>query len=269
MNDSDLKTLQDVEFQIMKDFDYYCTERGIDYSLSGGTMLGAVRHQGFIPWDDDIDAVMTRDNFEQFMDAWSKEPMEGHTMQNPMTDYKCGFNHTKIRKNGTMFLDDNEEERGNLSGIWLDLFVLDKVDNTPEALDYMKKVARKRFAITRGYAISRRDGFKEKTMKTALRLFYGKNNIPAKFKETEFALQRYRNTENEYIWIDTQTETELSRLVPENIPLEYIRIPFCDGEYKVFKEYDTLLRIKYGDYMQMPPEEERICVHNPKKLIFG
>jgi len=269
MNDSDLKKLQEVEFNILKDFDIYCTKRGIDYSLSGGTMLGAVRHQGFIPWDDDIDAIMTRDNYEKFMDAWYEEPMKGHTMQNPLTDYKCGFNHTKIRKNGTVFLGSNDEDRGRFSGIWLDLFVLDKVDNTPEALNYMKKVARKRFAITRGYGPSVKDGIKKKTMKAILRVFYGKKNIPAKFKETELALQKYRNTENEYIWIDTQTETELSRLVPKEIPQEYIRIPFCDGDYKVFKEYDALLRIKYGDYMQMPPVEERVCLHNPKKLIFG
>ncbi len=269
MNDHDLKRLQEVELSILRDFDRYCTEHNIDYSLSGGTMLGAVRHQGFIPWDDDVDTVMTRDNLEKLKRTWQEEPMDGYLMQNAVTDFRCGINHTKIRKTGTTFLTDNAEDRGDLSGIWLDIFVLDKVDNNPEALRYMKRIARKRFAITRGYSLNPHDGFKRRGMKALLRIIYREKNIPRIFQETEKALQRYRNTENDYIWIDGQSEAELSRLVPKEIPQEYVRIPFCDGDYKVFKEYDALLRIKYGDYMQLPPVEERVCVHNPSKLIFG
>lgn len=269
MKDSDLKKLQEVELTILKDVDEYCTEHGINYSLSGGTLLGAVRHKEFIPWDDDTDTIMTRENYEKFLKTWEKEPMEGYVLQYPISDYACGNNHTKLRKKGTKYLTGSEQDRGDLSGIWIDIFVIDKVDNNQKAIDYMRKVGRKRFAITRGYSPSSHDGLKLKLMRLVLRMMYSEKNIPEKFRETELELQKYRNTENDHLWIDVQCEAEMYRLLPENVADSYVRIPFCDGEFMVFGEYEKVLEAKYGDYMQLPPEEDRVCKHNPTKLIFG
>ena len=269
MKDSDLKKLQEVELEILKDFDAFCTKHDIDYSLSGGTLLGAVRHKEFIPWDDDTDSIMTRDNYEKFLSAWEQEPMEGYILQNAITDYRCGNNHTKIRKKGTSFLMEGEEDRGDLSGIWIDVFVMDKVDNNTEALEYMRKIGRKKYALTRGYSTSRHDGPKRKLQRAILRTLYNEKNIPGKYAEADKALQKYRNTENEYVWMDVACEAEMYRLLPAELANEYVRIPFCDGEFKVFKEYDKILTIRFGDYMQLPPVEQRVCLHNPSKLVFG
>ncbi|MBE6045180.1 MAG: LicD family protein [Clostridiales bacterium] len=269
MKDSDIKKLQEVELQILKDFDAYCTKHGIDYSLSGGTLLGAVRHQGFIPWDDDTDSIMTRENHKKFFKAWEEDPMEGYVLQNVYTDPTCGNNHTKIRKKGTKFLTEGEEDRGDFSGIWIDLFVMDKVDNNEEALAYMRKTGREIYKITRGYATSRHDGVKRKLQRAVLRAMYNEKNIPQKYAEADQALQKFADTENDFVWMDVACEPEMYRVLPANLADEYVRLPFCDGQFKVFKEYDKILTIRFGDYMQLPPVEQRVCLHNPSVIITG
>ena len=112
-----LRKLQKTELQILLDVDKFCRAHEIPYSLYGGTALGAVRHSGFIPWDDDLDIVMTRDNFNRFCAEWDREPLEGYCLQNTQTDINCGINHTKIRKMNTLFLADESDRNKKYNGI--------------------------------------------------------------------------------------------------------------------------------------------------------
>ena len=104
------------ELNILDCFISLCEKYNLRYFLVGGSCLGAVRHKGFIPWDDDLDIGMTRNEYDKFHDLWKKESPEGFYFQDPRIDINIPINHVKIRKNGTAFVqgkdDYNESERG-------------------------------------------------------------------------------------------------------------------------------------------------------------
>ena len=92
MDNKLLRDLQLTELEILKVVHKFCEKNDIKYSLYAGTALGAVRHKGFIPWDDDVDIVMTRDEFEKFCLKWKQNPVEGYYFQNPNDYNKKIFN---------------------------------------------------------------------------------------------------------------------------------------------------------------------------------
>ncbi len=123
MSDFDLKKLQHAELDILLEIDRICKKHGIEYSLNSGTLLGAVRHNGFIPWDDDIDITMPFDDYKKFCRVCKKEMHEPYFLQNHNTDnYHMWF--AKVRKSGTLCLELGFENRKMHQGVWVDIFPL-------------------------------------------------------------------------------------------------------------------------------------------------
>ena len=111
------------ELDILKAFDSYCRKYGLKYSLAYGTMLGAVRHKGFIPWDDDVDVMMPYEDYEKFIKNWEKDGPEGFILQNKETNWDFTQNFTKIRKDKTTFLQTEWERNVSYHiGIFIDVF---------------------------------------------------------------------------------------------------------------------------------------------------
>ena len=128
-----LKKLQRAEVEILKDFDELCQKHGIDYFVCGGTAIGGVRHQGFIPWDDDIDLGMTREHYEHFLEVAEQEYGEKYKIVNADTNPDFPVTLTKWYRTGTVF---RNEEMINLDlhiGIAIDIFCFDNVaDELPK-----------------------------------------------------------------------------------------------------------------------------------------
>ena len=122
-----LKELQKCELEIMDVIHNFCVENGIKYSLADGTSLGAYRHKGFIPWDDDIDIMMLREDYEKFIDVWKNSRIEGYILQNYDTNADFGQNFTKIRKDHTCFLQPGEDDKSYHKGIFVDIVPRDRV----------------------------------------------------------------------------------------------------------------------------------------------
>ena len=115
--DKYVRKLQLVELEILEEVDRICKKNNIDYFLNGGTLLGAVRHKGFIPWDDDIDVTMTRKNYNKFIEACLKDLNSKYIIDNYKTNKKCCFSFTKIKKKGTLYVESrdyntNDEKSG-------------------------------------------------------------------------------------------------------------------------------------------------------------
>ena len=116
------------EQEILDVIHQVCTEYGLRYSLAYGTLIGAVRHKGFIPWDDDIDLMMPREDYEKLLTIWNEAAPKGYILQNTRTDPDFTQNFTKIRKDHTTFLqDESEREKHYHKGIFVDIFPGDRV----------------------------------------------------------------------------------------------------------------------------------------------
>ena len=116
------------EQEILDVIHQVCTEHGLRYSLAYGTLIGAVRHKGFIPWDDDIDLMMPREDYEKLLVIWNQSAPKGYILQNTRTDSDFTQNFTKIRKDHTTFLQDEAERTKHYhKGIFVDIFPGDRV----------------------------------------------------------------------------------------------------------------------------------------------
>lgn len=268
MKDDILRKLQKVELDILKQIHEFCMMHDIKYSLYAGTALGAVRHKGFIPWDDDVDIVMTRDAYTKFMKQWNQTPINGYFMENTETDGECPINHTKIRKEGTVLLSSGEDENQGHHGIWVDIFVFDKVKEGfwGEKVIYYNGI--KRVLMTRGNRRNSSDSLSKKILKRTLSL------IPKKIQRKQLQkanknIQKYNYLKDDFVWVDPSAVQYIKVQFPKELTEQYSEISFENEKFMIFKDYTTLLRIEYGDYMKLPPEAERVCKHNPIKIQFN
>ena len=119
------RKLQLIQVSIVEDIDRICRDNGLKYYIIGGTLLGAVRHKGFIPWDDDIDLVMYRDDYNKFISIIQSEYSEKYFLQNFYTDKHYTRYIAKVRLNGTHLTESYLDNSKSHDGIYVDIFPLD------------------------------------------------------------------------------------------------------------------------------------------------
>lgn len=269
MDDKTLKHLQDVEFGILQDVDEFCKKHGVSYSLYAGTALGALRHKGFIPWDDDVDVAMTRTEFDRFCALWVKNPPDGYYLESILTDERCGICHAKVRKEGTFFLSDGEIESEGHHGIWVDIFPLDKVSLNKKKRAEKLRHGRELVFLTRANVSNTRDDFKKRLVRRIFRI------IPRAVRQKKIVeIHRWLvehmedGAEEGYVWAEMSTlKTMVTHSFSLNLENRYVPVEFNGAQFPLFSEYESMLTRLYGNYMQLPPESERIN-HNPVKIKF-
>lgn len=124
-NGQSLRALQLEELKILQQFKQICDKHQLKFYMTAGTLLGAVRHSGFIPWDDDIDVVMPREDFEKLRKIMSQDTPPGYFYQDGYTDDSYPFFFAKLRKNGTQVAEPTLEGVPMHTGIYIDIFPLD------------------------------------------------------------------------------------------------------------------------------------------------
>lgn len=136
-----LRKLQLTELELLVEFDRICRKNNIVYILGYGTMLGAVRHKGFIPWDDDVDVFLMRDEYERFCDACEKDlDKEKFFLQNWETDKNFNSGYAKLRRNNTHYVRVGQEKMKYHNGIYIDIMVFDKIiDNEKERNKFKRR----------------------------------------------------------------------------------------------------------------------------------
>ena len=260
------KKLWETEQQILDVIDKVCTENGLRYSLAYGTLLGAVRHSGFIPWDDDVDVMMPREDYERLIEIWPTVAPKGYLLETErmFDDFVNTF--LKIRKDHTTFLQyESERKEAHHKGIFVDIFPADR--RAPGALS--RKIQYVAFAVSllfnRGYPSGSQGitGFAEKALlKLTPKSFYRKLSNWAGEKSRTW---NYRSS-SELVFPCTIRDSK--RFYPSNLFEHLDRITFNGKEYYAYRDWDTFLSIRYGDYMQLPPEEERVWKHHPLMIDF-
>lgn len=257
LSPGELRNLQLLELEMLVEVDRICRKYGIEYSLDGGTLLGAVRHKGFIPWDDDADVIFTRHEYARFSRACKKElDTERFFLQDYRTDEHYRWGYAKLRRNGTELVRCGQECLKFRTGVYIDVFV---VDNVPDNYLMRKAYYGINFCIRKVlYSELGQTAAGNAGMRMLYRflckipkdtMFHMRNCLAARCNRKKTALvshllYQYPSREGKYG-------------MPSECFASYCDLEFEGMRFRAFADYDRYLRILYHDYMTLPPVGER------------
>lgn len=253
-----LRQLQAIQLECLVELDRVCRSNGIDYSIDGGTLLGAVRHKGFIPWDDDIDVIMRRGDYENFFEACKTElDQKRFFLQEHRTDayYRVGF--PRIKRNNTVYVRAGQENSRQHPGVQIDIFVLDNMPN-----GYVAKRFHRALTFFFRKILWSRTG-KVASTSAVQRIVYSMLDLfPAEFAFWGFdALAKACNRKPSGLvrhYAMTYPNPKANGYgTPANLLDGFTELEFEGHNFRALAKYDEYLTLLYGNYMQLPPEEKR------------
>ena len=254
-----LERVKREELEILKVVRDFCLKNDIEMLLAYGTLLGAVRHEGFIPWDDDIDVYMTREDYNRFISLWQKSHPAGYLLQNKDTDRDYTQVHTKIRKDNTTFLQQGEENYLYHKGIFIDIFPLDRIPGGFRRKVY-KMAAMVYLLYMRGFIPPEANRIVRLGSRVILGLTPKKLYYPI-LKIIEKYITGFSSDEMDMACV--VSINDMNNSIPAEVFSKHCELKFEDDVFFAPKDYDKYLTIMYGDYMELPPEEERVWKHRP------
>lgn len=258
-----LREIQLAELEILIEFDRICKLNNLKYSLAAGTLLGAIRHKGFIPWDDDIDVCMPRPDYEKFIDLFSGSADTDKFDLSSDSGKNARYPFVKML-NKDVFI----EEKGfkEVDYVWIDIFPMDGLpDNTEKATKILKKTKFYRsLIIVSKYKSARYYKGKYSRLKFYLARIYAKLYGEKRLikNSIKFA-KRYPYETAEYIGNVIWGAYGIGERVLKTEFLETLNCQFENCEFEIMSCWDNHLKKIYGDYMQLPPAEKR-TVHGIK-----
>lgn len=241
-----------------------CLANDIKYSLAYGTLIGAIRHGGFIPWDDDFDIFLTRKNYEKLIMALKKLD-DFYVLDFNENGYNLNFAKLCHKRYVGEFLDKKHEIYFRKFGIFIDIFCLDEIDKDQKDSHFLKlkKLLKKiEIASFPNYDYK----YKSKAKKIVKKITHLPRFLYYKFFEKrEKLIKKYQKLEK--IFNGTNQEnlgilsTGFKEIYQKSDFDDYVLCDFENTKLMIIKNYDEILRTYYGDYMQLPPENERVGHH--------
>lgn len=256
LDDEEKRKMQMIILEILIEFDRICRKHNIPYAIDGGTMLGAVRHKGFIPWDLDADIVIMRKDYERFKDICATELDCKFFLQDYNTDEFYRWGYARLLRNETEYVRAGHEHMKSKNGVFVDIFTMDSVPDN----NLLKVFHRAQCFCIRKILWSEVGRVVHKNF-FARKWFWLLSRIP---KKTMFT---YRNriatkcNRNENSILIRHMCSPHPKALPYGFPRSYfdelIEYEFEGHYFYGFKDYDSYLRSIYGDYMILPPEDKR------------
>ncbi len=266
MKELTLAELQHESLKILEEVHDFCVSRGIRYSIAYGTLIGAVRHGGFIPWDDDIDIVMPRPDYDRFFKEFSSETLAAVSENDKKSLLAFGRVYDTGRTTCETLIPHEKNYHG---GVWIDVFPLDGASDSPEKFSAdvtrLKKLWRRqircrraKIPITRLFRLCG-NYYKEFLIISAIKFSSVGNFLLKRANEEIIRIDRA------IPWGITDSWAQISCLDCGDRDYHrmedftsVVKIKFENREFLAMNGYDAVLRRIYGDYMQLPPEEDRV-----------
>ncbi len=251
--------LKKLQLDILISIHEFCQQQNLRYSLSSGTLLGAVRHKGFIPWDDDIDIMMPRPDYERFIESYPGFN-QNYEVQSYKNDDSYWFNFGKVFDNRTLFI-----EGAARNGVYVDIFIVDGFpDDEQEMSNILSEatllVNRDLRWATKEYKV--KTNFKDKILHFLKyqyrRHLVAKRQVTAKRIDDLFLCHAFEKSPMAgYFFFDFY-----EGILPRPVYEQYKSIQFEGYDFMSIVDTHTYLENVYGDYMKLPPVEQRVGRHN-------
>lgn len=251
-----IEELKKIQVEILDDIDSFCKQNHLTYFLIYGSLLGAVRHKGYIPWDDDIDITMPRKDYEIFCRTFQTEKCYLNNYHNSK-DYYHPF--SKVIRRGTYVEEETNYTRS--LGINIDIFPMDKLP--ADKIDrYFKTIFKYGLILNRKVRFKTMPLFKKILIVPylLLHIFQTKKHCLLKM-EKNASMYEYGEIISICPWVKKER-------ISSDCFSEIIFLDFENKQYPCPKKYDECLKILYGDYMKFPPENERNSGHKRKDYII-
>lgn len=254
--DSKRKKIWAIELEMLLELDRICRKHNLKYFLAYGTLLGAIRHKGFIPWDDDADVIMPRDDYEKFIQLQDefRNPL---FLQTPYTDPEYFVSHSRIRNSNTTAISPIMKYQKMNQGIFIDIFPLDHVvmDGAQERFNQIQLLN-----IANGTYMRRCNP--ELDEKNRKRVAEYHRNPMEDYEQIHKIASQFNTLPTEKLAVTVCTMDALEHNLWDVVDYENV----IEWEYEGHKlfipaAYDKVLKGAYGDYMQLPPVEKRGMQH--------
>lgn len=257
-----LKEIQNISLEILKDVHSFCAGHNTTYFLAYGTLLGAIRHKGFIPWDDDVDIMMPRPDYEAFIKSYQSEKY--HLFSQYEKD--CLLPFSRVYDDTSSYVETRrpwfkKSKHRTHTGIWIDIFPVDVVAPDSGKEEERKRIITKAESRLLRYRISLEEFrlFKKKGLKFILGFLFRKLFVLTDYSSLKDIIAKYATIipyEESTVCVDYSIISDYAPF-PKELMQTSSLANFEDAQFFIPVGYDKLLRGWYGDYMKLPPIEDR------------
>lgn len=247
---TDIQELRSLQMGILDDVHRFCEEQGLRYSLSSGTLIGAIRHKGYIPWDDDIDIYMMRNDYERFLKTYQDQTGR-YRVLDPKKEEHYYYTFAKVVDQRTKMVE--KETEGYEIGVYIDVF----------PVDYVTEDMKKRERIFRWkkllYKIRRCKISNSNPLHSRL-AYWCYRSLPVSVGMLNRVIDRLiiRRQPTNTLCHMTEAGPSIKGCFPAADMKKMMDVKFEDRTYKIMIGYDDHLWRTYGDYMKLPPEDQRV-----------
>ena len=251
---TDINELRNIQMDILQTVHDYCQSHGMTYFLSSGTLLGAVRHGGYIPWDDDIDIYMPRESYDRFVAAFPHDDTGHYALYDKSTIAHYYYTFAKVVDTRTLMVED--ETAGFEIGVYIDVF---PVDYVPEDEAECQRVFKRKRLL---YKIRRCKISHVNPLYSRL-AYWCYRALPVSVGKIEAMLRKLIVHDKPTSLVCNMSESgpKISGCFPAAAIEQDVDIEFEGRTFKTMVGYKTYLEKTYGDYMTLPPVEQRVHHH--------
>ena len=259
-----LRKVQLLELEILDEIDRICSKNKLNYFLIAGSLIGAIRHKGFIPWDDDLDIAMPREDYEKFIEICKRELNNRFFLDASEVSYKYYRLAAKIRINNTLYIQKDLKSYKGHQGIWVDILPLDETNNKKKLKiqAYIKSLLEVAIEYKCKVDISEKSLWK-RFISILVSIF------PLKFlKIFQQKVMTLDNKKNYNYFVNLASKYSFKKQTFQKkdwMPAK--KYFFENKKYNIPNNYDKILRSVYGNYMEIPSKDKQ-KIHNPIKIKF-
>ncbi len=270
MKNIELK-IKEAQLDLLDELVRICEKKNINYCLIAGTLIGAIRHNGFIPWDDDIDVGMTRENYNRFLEACKIDLGKEYELYNWNNDIYYPHPFSKLKIKGTHYTEELSKDSSMNDSIFIDIFPYDNVPKSKIKQFFQKNVIkfyRKAILLKCNFSIIG-NSFLKKILYFPVKLYSKTVSKEMLIKKIDSEAQKYNNENSEFITNHGGSYSYEREMANKDWLINTTRHVFEGIEYNIPKQYDAFLTHVYGDYMKLPPKSQRKGKHKVVRIDFG